>query len=737
MNDRLYNLLPAIYRVRDAERGEPLRALMGILEEELDRVEGNVVELYDDLFVETSSEWVLPYIGDLLGVRMLHNIESSGVYSQRAFVANTLSYRRRKGTLAMLEGLSRDVTGWGAHAVPFFELLGWTQHLNHIRSVTTPNPYSSGSGRTNPPSFDRVGTVNLRSLDVVDRIGGAFDICSHTVDVRRPAHSEGWYNIRNLGIFLWRLQSYPLSGVAPAPSAAYEGGFHFSPLGNPAPLFTNERRKADAAVLATEANVPAPIRPLAFFADAAAYYGSASDHSLAIYRGGQDVAPDDRELVPADQIMCKDLSAWSPPPAGMVAVDVRLGRLAFPVGEVPADGVAVDYHYGFSADIGGGPYDRRTSIATATSDDDFVITIARVQPPDVPAALWRNSIGDALDDWDPSAQPRAVLTIADNGTYDENIVLELEAGHQLVVQAANRRRPTVRLRDAAGDPSRLTCSGGSGGEAILALDGLVIEGGIRIAADSLGKLDIRHCTLVPGLGVLEDGRPVDPTAASIIVDEDNDVLEVDIACSILGPIRMPDATTGLIVRDSIIDSPRDDDDPSRDRVALAADDGGQLPGPPATLERVTIFGRVHVRTIRMASEVIFTQSVIAQRRQKGCVRFSYVDDLVSVTPRRYRCQPDLALETRGRQLKPEPLPPSEAARIRSMLRPDFTRERYGEPAYGQLGRLTDERIRMGAEDGSEMGAFSMLKQPQREANLRVGLDEYMPFGLTAGITFVT
>jgi hypothetical protein len=36
-----------------------------------------------------------------------------------------------------------------------------------------------------------------------------------------------------------------------------------------------------------------------------------------------------------------------------------------------------------------------------------------------------------------------------------------------------------------------------------------------------------------------------------------------------------------------------------------------------------------------------------------------------------------------------------------------------------------------------MGAFSSLRQPQREANLRIALDEYLRSGLQAGIFFVT
>lgn len=736
MSDRLYELLPAIYRVRDAAEGEPLRALLGILEEEFVRLEADTAGLYEDLFIETSAEWVVPYIGDLLGVRPIHTVESSGLYSQRAFVANTLRYRQRKGTLAMLEDLARDVSGWSARTVAFFELLGWTQHLNHRRFELTPNPYAQSTDRLNPPAMDRVGTVNLRSLDVADRIDGPFDMCTHTIDVRRPGQQDGWHNIRHLGVFLWRLQSYPLPGIQPAPSADYADGFHFSPLGHPAPLFTNPLRPASDARTA-EANVPGPVRPLAFLHSPAAYYGSDPDHSLAIYRGEPDIPLADRTLIPVEDVLCKDLSAWSPPPSGMVAVDVERGRLAFAPGETPSEGVTVDLHVGRAADIGGGPYDRCTSIETATSDDDWAVTVAKVPPPGLDPLLWRPSVADALADWSSASQPRAVLTIADNATYDEEITLALETGQHVVLQADNRNRPTLRLRDAGGARSVLTCTDGAGEDATLTLDGLLVEGGIRVDTESLGRLEVRHCTLVPGHALDEAGRPVEPTMPSIAVDADNGTLEIVVESSIVGGLRMPADMSSLALRDSIIDRPADPSDPAAPRMAIAATASGGLPGPDTTLERVTVLGAVHVRTIERASEVLFAHPVVAERRQAGCVRFSYVDDLHSITPRRYRCQPDTALEARRKQLGLDAVPPGEAARIRDRMRPAFTVQRYGQAAYAQLTRTTAEAIRIGAEDGAEMGAFAMLKQPQRLANLQARLQEYMPVGLQSGFIYVT
>ena len=117
--DRLYDLLPATYRIRDAAQGEQLRALLAIASDEFAAVEADIRGLYENWFIETSDEWVVPYIGDLLGVRGLNTLQNTS-FSQRAYVANTLYYRRRKGTAHVLETLAKDVTGWPAQAVEFF-----------------------------------------------------------------------------------------------------------------------------------------------------------------------------------------------------------------------------------------------------------------------------------------------------------------------------------------------------------------------------------------------------------------------------------------------------------------------------------------------------------------------------------------------------------------------------------------------------------------------------------------
>ena len=205
--------------------------------------------------------------------------------------------------------------------------------------------------------------------------------------------------------------------------------------------------------------------------------------------------------------------------------------------------------------------------------------------------------------------------------------------------------------------------------------------------------------------------------------------------TIAGPLIAPETIRDVCVVDSILIAELDGG--VRGFVLAGAIDGS-TPGPPATVERSTLFGRVRVIELVFASETIFTERVDVERLQRGCVRFSFIPPS-SRTPRRFRCQPDLAFASRADELGIESglLPVAERRRIRLRVVPGFTSTRRADPGFAQLGPSCPVEIRTGSEDGSEMGAFSLLKQPQREANLRATLDEYLRFGLEAGLIFAT
>ena len=113
----------------------------------------------------------------------------------------------------------------------------------------------------------------------------------------------------------------------------------------------------------------------------------------------------------------------------------------------------------------------------------------------------------------------------------------------------------------------------------------------------------------------------------------------------------------------------------------------------------------------------WTAPVIAQRLQQGCVRFSYFPR-GSKLPLPYHCQPSGTVDA-------------------ERVRPIFTSLDFGDAGYGQLSKHCPDEITEGADDEAEMGAFHDLYQPQREINLCNRLDEYLRFGLEAGIFYAS
>ncbi len=370
IRDRLYQLLPAIYKLRDTDEGEPLRALLAVLETELDTIEKDIANLYDNWFIETCQDWVVPYIGDLLDVRELYaeslaaaEVSDKRNYGQRewrAYVANTLAYRRRKGTTPVLEQLARDVTGWRARAVEFGRLVLTSQNLNHVLTNST--------------------LVNLRADNYLQIIGTPFERqAAYSAEIR-PASRGGRYNVPNIGLLVWRLQSYPIEKSTAGRIS--EECYTFNPLGyDDVPLFNQPQTETDIVTLAQEINVPGMLRilPLAMELrqrrellwqgkrpEGILYFDS--DPVLQIFIDGQ-VNP----LAPEEILICSladeetsagmrmpnyqgDRLPGDPPlPTQVVAVDPTLGRIRFLEQPFPQR-VEVSYLYGFSDDLGGGPY---------------------------------------------------------------------------------------------------------------------------------------------------------------------------------------------------------------------------------------------------------------------------------------------------------------------------------------------------------------------------------------------
>lgn len=443
--DRLYELLPVFYRMRDVERGEPLRALLQVIAEQVNVVEDDIAQLYDNWFIETCQDWVVPYVADLIGYRPVSEAGVAGDTSTaegalrnkflvpRREVAATLRYRRRKGTLALLELLARDVAGWPSRAVEFYQLLSGSQHLNHQR-------------------LTRARVLDLREGDALERLEGGFDSAAHTVNTRRlNSHRRtGRHAITNAGLFVWRLKANPVTHAQAFCIDRVRHHYTFSILGNDSPLFTKAVEEPDATHVADESNVPAPIRRRALDERTHDYYGPSK--SLFIWRDDED------RPVPVEHIVTADLSSWAYRPQGeQVAVDPRLGRIAFSTRSEPRTGVWVSYHYGFPADIGGGEYARGLRVPSKP--------ILRMPDDDKPSAHPRAgthvyfvsqrrraerhfpTINRALEAWRRDAPDDALIQIDDSGAYVEPVEIRMLRNQRLEIRAADGARPVIRLLD--------------------------------------------------------------------------------------------------------------------------------------------------------------------------------------------------------------------------------------------------------------------------------------------------
>jgi hypothetical protein len=697
---KLYELLPAIYRIRDAEQGEPLKALLSVIAEQISVLEENLEKLYDDQFIETCAEWVVPYIGDLIGYRPLHGVVPK-ISSPRSEVAHTIAYRRRKGTAAMLEQLARDVTGWNARVVEFFQLLATTQYMNHIRP-------------------DNWYAPDLRKWELLERLNTPFDRVAHTVEVRCIASRQGQYNIPNIGIFLWRLNAYSLTD-SPA-FKVDDRRYLFSPLGNNTQLFTRPETEDEITHLAESINVPMPISRRVLKEYLNLYYGSRKSLSLKVNGADIDIS----------QIMICDLSddiatsGWVHLPKDKYAIDSVLGRIALPENPATDTKVHVSFHYGFSADMGGGEYERAASFDPLLQPIQKVIMPVVTPPPPV--------IQNALD----AVVNGGVVEIGDSGRYVETLSINVNTGKRLELRAANEHRPTVVLE---GD---IEITGGAGAE--VTLNGLLITGGkVSVPAsegNQLQRLRLRHCTLVPGISLNINGEPEYTNEPSLIVELESVTVEID-HC-IVGGLRILESAN-VEITDSIVDAT------SENRVAYAAPDGESAGGRLRIID-CTVIGKVHTYLMELVSNTIFMTELIdedtwtvpvhSERKQTGCVRFCYLPE-GSIIPRRYHCQPDLTIQKAiDVALKKNPeLTYNEkdliAKGILAWLKPVFSDLRYGQPPYCQLSQSCPTEISTGADDEGEMGAFHKLYQPQRETNLRVRLNEYLRFGLEAGFFYVT
>lgn len=448
--EQLYRLLPAVYQIRDAEERGMLAAYMRIIGEQVQMIEDDVAELYENWFVETCDDWVVPYLGDLVGYRRAPEAGAGEpgdavtprtellnrfLYPRRE-IANLVRRRRRKGTLSVLEDVARDVTGWQTRAVEFSRQVAFFQHVRHPQ-----------------PEMGR--TLCVRDTAALARLNSPFDTVAHTVDVRaiRSQAGIGWCHPRKVGLFVWRRTIHSATSVVPCQICEVGEGKHvpsytFNRLGQEAPLYVRPIEEIEAEHgIATEKNLPVPLyrHLLARSGDreqraCPTLYGlgSQTPKSLAISARW----PDEKKssLIPAARVHVCDLGTLEKRfsvAGGLrprhVAVDPERGRFLFREHCQPA-AVRVSYHLAATDDMGGGEY-ARPSVPEPQGH------ILRVAPE-----------GESANNG-PSHLLKCATAAQGDLTAEQNGGIGTVTGRPAIIQADSAADPSDCSRDRSQDPA--------------------------------------------------------------------------------------------------------------------------------------------------------------------------------------------------------------------------------------------------------------------------------------------
>ena len=729
--EKIWALIPAIYRHEDGVSHRPgqLRALVEILAGQAAIARRSIDRLLADSRIDEADDWAVPYIGGLLGTRLVSPLNPVG---RRADVGHTIGYRRRAGTPRLLETLADDIADWDSVAAEAFRQLARSWHL--FDTEVPAGPVS----RT-----PRGGLADLRSVRASDLLDGPFDDYAHRPDVRRASGTRGLYNIPNVNLFLYRHYAYPLAGVTPFRLDPTH--YALDPSGRDVPLYqpgaearaecraprewevraplTCRRLNAASFRLHDDPAHPAAWAPLigrtfrsqAELLDAipgltpnqqAALVAAAltGDSPRANLLGGDEPAVElgvgaaaDPSLEPHEIVGASLGHDWADTavtdPWMALLLDPALGRIR--LAGAPGAGEALRVrraYYGAFWPVGAGTHARGSAV-----------------PPPDPAALqplapnWGTIGGNRMFGDSRTYAPTAsagAITVDDDST----------------IWPADGRRPYVTLSPPAGQ-REIRISPDALGRSIelngvwlgLLLNGVAAPTGLAelVFDGQWDRIVLRDVTLDPGgeRAALTGALPTEIPHVRLVVE--GVVGEILVERSVIGSIAdrgiaggAPCTAAVLRIADSIVQG-------------FAGEPALSVGTAAVELDRVTVIGDCHVGRADVSQSIIDGELVV-EDAQASCFRFS-------------------TARSGGRipaQYESVILPNGLAADA-------FVSRRFGDPGYLQLSETCPPEIAQGAENGTEMGAFNRAFGPIKRADLRAKVQEYAPVQARVQLRFVT
>jgi hypothetical protein len=768
----LFDRLPEIYRVRDAEQSPPdqLRAYLAAVELAFGALHDNIERLYDDLFIDTCDDWVIPYLADLMGSSHLKGLPQT----LRADVADTIALRRRKGTLGAIERLAVDLTGWACRAVELRENLAWAQHLNHQRpDAGGVPPYQDarliGLGHRLAP---RGGTVPIRDPAALALLGTPFDRHAYSADFKPAADGARHINLPNLAVFLWRLAAYRLRLVQPLAKGATDLGpqppgrarfavrIDLHPLDLPLRLFNTSRPGflqpgTSGGVISplTQADaVPGPMldarinsgsedgHPEAYIA--VDFYDDAAQPPSGFNLGDVGLTlflPQSEQPVFATTLWRfrgDNLCAWESGLRralgdGEIVVDPDIGRLLIGVGNLAQRNALVDaagttarlyasVTYAAPGPVGAHPISRPVLPLPAAT--------TLMQAGSLPGTTSLQARLAGLD----SATQAVVIELTDSGVYRVDLALvpgsvidggnALRLQQSLTIRAADRHRPIVLLaRPLAFRP--VDAAGATIATPVVRLEGLYLAGdpasfpagAALIERAAVARLEVVGCTLAPGGHAQRDGSRAPMQPGMRLVNGYGFALPADAAAFVPTPdIVLQRTLTGTLAIDDRYRLDIQDSLVDAGRGVLAP------AGAPLAIAAATNPATGWAAALDFHGLTCF-----------GGVRVSAVGGAGGVFTQAFEVLDNQhgCIKNSSFSAWPNRLPPNHFCVRAPDARQAFVAEWFNAQGYGQLAARADLRIRTLGPQDDAMGAYGFLLEAHKWANLRLRLGEFMPVGV--------
>lgn len=731
--ERLWDWVPAIHRELDATDGAgSFRALLKAIGSQMAVAKRSQDRLWDDMYVELADDWAVPYIAQLVATRLVSALNPR---ARRADVAKTIYYRRRKGTLAVLEQLLADMSGWDGKVVEEFRRLGRMRH-------GLDGPARRGLVTLTPEG----GLADLRSVRGARLAGDPFDEFHYTPETRRPNGRLGLRGIHTLGFHTYRLQSVEFDGVQPRLVDDVLGtrdGFTMDPSGRDIPLFAANTPPRDwvswrtarewelprvidcrllneavfvigdeeiawilsgapIANLADRQNAAADLRfiaaqrfvgreafqrvlgglPSATVLTAPGVLAGLLQRALIDTCGSAALLPDPTGLAAGGNAPALQVGFAGQPP-----VDRDHTRAAnldgWPMPVVAGIDLLVDPATGrFLFDTAAKqPSDLRVRYRTGMAFSIGAGGYMREPDPTPPTVHWQQSSSAA------GVPANGIAEIDDSTTF--TALPDQLAVTGTTVRAADGQRPYLRLQA----DWQLAAVGSN---RALLLDGLWIgprpAGGLVIDGD-YASVTLRYCTLDPG-GPDAMGSLLPP--CDLIIKGTIDSLVID-RCILSGlHVGAGGGIDTITITDSIIDA------------SQAGAEGLIAPRAHLTIARSTILAPridqlcLHVERID-ATDTLVAGLADVTDQQSGCFRFSARGAGSSV---------------------PHPYESHELDDLERI----FASRRFGDPQYMTLSPRAPQFLLTGSEQGSEIGATCGELRPIKFDSLSTKVGEYMPFG---------